>query len=267
MQEKIIIFTDLDGTLLDKNTYSFEKALPVVKKLKERKIPLIFCTGKTRAENEYYQKKLGLREPFIVENGGAIFIPKGYFSFPTPEIIKLGVSVTKLREALEKIRKKTKFKILGFGDMTAKEVAKDANLPLNLAKLAKKKEFNESFKFLEPKEKEKILFREIKKLGFNYAHGGRYYNIFGKNTDKGKAVKKLTELFKREFKKVKSIGLGDSPNDIPMLKAVDLPILVKTPEGKWHPKVAKLKKVVKIDGIGPEGWVKAIEKYVLKEKL
>jgi len=261
--ERSIIFTDLDGTLLDKNTYSFEQVLPYVEKLKKAKIPIIFCTGKTRAENEYYQRKLKIKDPFIVENGGAIFIPKNYFSFKTPEVIELGVPYSRLRSALEKIKRTTKFRIIGFGDMSPREIAKDAHLPLRLAKLAKQKQYNESFKFLEPKEKEKILIKKIKELGFNFAHGGRYYNIFGKNTDKGKAVKKLTQLFKKEFGKIKTLGLGDSPNDIPMLKAVNIPLLVKTPSGEWNPKVAKMKRIIKIDGIGPQGWIKAIKKYVL----
>ena len=268
---KKIVFTDLDGTLLDGFSYSFKKALPYLKILKEKKIPVIFCTCKTQTENEYFQKELRNNAPFIAENGGAIFLPKNYFSFSFPYskpsknyfIIELSEPYKKLKAILNKIKKETKFKIKGFGDMSAKEVAKDSGLSLEMAKLAKKKNYNESFKFQESAEKEKILFEKIKKAGFNFTHGGRYYNIFGKNADKGKAVKILAKLFKKEFGKIKTIGIGDSLNDLSMLKVVDVPILVKNKNGIWNPKI-RFQKLHRINGIGPEGWIKGIEKFVLK---
>jgi len=269
---KTIIFTDLDGTLLDPFTYSPKKAEPILKILKQKKIPVIFCTCKTQAENEYYQKKLKIKDPFIVENGGAIFIPKKYFSFSFPYdksskdhfIIELGVDYKKIRKGLEKIKKQTKLKIRGFGDMTVEEVAKDTGLSLKMAEMAKQKKYNESFKFEEPREAAKILFKKIKESGFNGSHGGRYYNIFGKNTDKGKAVKVLRKLFKKEFKEVKTIGLGDGLNDFSMLKVVDIPVLVQDKIGIWNPHV-KSPRFHKIKGIGPKGWTRAINKFVLNE--
>ncbi len=273
---KQIIFTDLDGTLLDGFNYSFKKALPYLKILKEKKIPVVFCTCKTQAENEYFQKKLKNNTPFIAENGGAIFIPKNYFSFSFPYskssknyfIIELSEPYKKLRAVLNKIKKETGFKIKGFGDMSAKEVSEDSGLSLKMAKLAKRKNYNESFILLnnsnkDEAEKEKILFEKIKKAGFNFTHGGRYYNIFGKNAGKGKAVKILAKLFQKEFGEIKTIGLGDSLNDLSMLKVVDVPILVKNKNGIWNPKI-KFSKLYRINGIGPEGWVKGIESFVLK---
>ena len=75
-----IIFTDLDGTLLDKK-YSYSPANQALKLVKKQKIPIIICTSKTRAEIEYYRKKLRNKDPFISENGGAVFVPKKYFDF------------------------------------------------------------------------------------------------------------------------------------------------------------------------------------------
>ena len=269
---KTIIFTDLDGTLLDPFTYSPKKVMPLLKVLKKRKIPLVFCTCKTQAENEYYQKRLKIKDPFIVENGGAIFIPKKYFSFSFPHnksskeyfIIELGANYKEIREAFKKIKKETRLKIKGFGDMTAKEVAKDSGLTIKMAELAKKKKYNESFKFEEPREAAKLLFRKIKEAGFNGTHGGKYYNIFGKNTDKGKAVRILRKLFKKEFKNVRTIGLGDGLNDFSMLRVVDVPILVEDKIGAWNPH-ATSPRFHRIKGIGPEGWIRAINKFILNE--
>ena len=264
---KQVLFTDLDGTLLDLFDYSYDAALPALKSVKERKIPVIFCTAKTLVENEFYHRILGFEDPFIVDNGGAIFIPQHYFSFvfPCTErdgycVIELGASYEELRAALTAIRAETGFKITGFGDMTAEEVANDANLSVEEARRAKKKEYNESFIFDESEEKESILFEKIKEKGFAVTHGGRYYNIHGKNADKGIAVKRLTELFKREYGDVETIGIGDSRNDIPMLKAVDQPAVVKNKQGSWLE--LSLPNLYKAQGEGPAGWAEVVERFI-----
>jgi mannosyl-3-phosphoglycerate phosphatase len=265
---KKVLFTDLDGTLLDFFDYSYEVAIPALEALEQSSIPIVFCTAKTLAENEYYQKEMGIEDPFIVDNGGAIFIPKDYFSFRFDCknkgnycVIELGASYEMLREALKAIRAETGFKITGFGDMTAEEVAKDANLSVEKAKLAKAKGYNESFIFDEPKGKEAVLFEKIREKGFSFTHGGRYYNIHGKNADKGNAVKILTQLFKKEYGAVKTIGVGDSRNDISMLKAVEQPAIVKNKKGTWLD--VSIPDLYKAEGEGPEGWVEVVEKFIL----
>ena len=81
---KAIIFTDLDGTLLDKETYSFELARPALQMIKQKGIPLVLSSSKTRTEIELYRKELENAHPFVSENGGAVFVPKGYLSFSFP---------------------------------------------------------------------------------------------------------------------------------------------------------------------------------------
>lgn len=76
---RIVVFTDLDGTLLDHATYRFDAALPALRLLKARQIPLVVCSSKTASEIEALRNRLRLSHPFISENGGAIFVPRGYF--------------------------------------------------------------------------------------------------------------------------------------------------------------------------------------------
>ena len=70
-----VIYTDLDGTLLDHHTYSFEEALETVHALRDRGIPIVPCTSKTRAETAELMHAAGLFGPMIVENGAAIWVP------------------------------------------------------------------------------------------------------------------------------------------------------------------------------------------------
>ena len=262
MQMKKIIFTDLDGTLLDSDNYSYEKAKNALELLKKKEIPLIFCTSKTRAEIEFWRKKIGNNDPFISENGGGIFVPKDYFSFKIQSdeeynnylLIKLGINYSQLIGFINFL--KEKYNIRSFYDMSSKEIAVDANLELTQAELAKKREFDLPFKILN-KEQEKSILNEIGKHGLNYTIGGRYYHLLGDN-NKGEAVRILSDLFRRKYGDIKTIAIGDSENDLQMLDSVNEGFLVKKKNGSYASNKYK-----KVKGVGPEGWNKIVQQEVL----
>lgn len=265
----LLVFTDLDGTLLDHDTYSFESALPAINALKERNIPLIFCTSKTRAEIENIQLQLDNNHPFISENGGAIFIPKGYFSHSfhfTREdhnyfIIELGTPYAKLREVLKQVCTLLPDKLRGFGDFTPHEVANLCGFSLSHAKRAKKREYDEPF-ILEDEADKELLQEIASHSNLKINQGGRFYHLTGHN-DKGEALLLLRDIYKQKSPPLKTIALGDSLNDLPMLKAVDYPILVQKPGGYYDPSV-KLENLILATASGPSGWCEAILKLLNK---
>ncbi|MBW2980171.1 HAD-IIB family hydrolase [Candidatus Woesearchaeota archaeon] len=262
--DKIIIFSDMDGTFLDHSTYSYSKAMPAIRKIVKNKIPFVFCSSRVSHEMDIYYKKIKIRHPFISENGAAIFIPKGYFKFNFKhdyikkgnKIIQFGTKYEKLRKVLVKIRKETGYNMKGFGDLTLKELSENAGISLKKARLAKKREFTEPFIILDG-DINKIK-KLIKKHGLNYTKGGRYHYIMGKN-DKGKAVNTLKKLFKKEFGKITTIGLGDGQNDLPMLKNVDYGYQVKTYKGEYS---YRNKAVIRINKIGPKGFNEAVLRHL-----
>jgi mannosyl-3-phosphoglycerate phosphatase len=264
-----LVFTDLDGTLLDHETYSFEPALSAIHALKKRNIPLIICTSKTRAEIEQVRTELHNTHPFISENGGAIFIPKNYFSstFPfTREepnyfIIELGIPYSKLREVFHLIKNLKPGKIKGFGDFSPQEVAEICGFSLQKANLAKKREYDEPFILENDAALNKIL-ETAKDSNLQITRGGRFYHLLGDN-DKGKAILLLKNIYKEKSKHLKSIALGDSLNDLPMLEVVDYPILVQKPNGSYDPSV-ELNNLILASGRGPSGWCNAVFKLLNK---
>lgn len=263
-----IVFTDLDGTLIDHNTYSYDAARSALEALKDNNIPLIFCTSKTRAELEVYVKELDIHHPFISENGGAIFIPSDYFDFEYDHtrdmnryrIIELGTAYETLRAVLVDIRRSTGFNIIGFGDLDDAGVSADTGLDIDSARLARMREYDEAFRLEEGKDAADELVELIHSHDLNYTRGGRYWHIIGDN-DKGKAVRILTEIYRRKFGNIKTIGLGDSLNDLPMLRSVDIPLLVQKPDGKHDPSITDTG-IGRVEGIGPLGWNHAILKLI-----
>jgi len=260
---KIVIFTDLDGTLLDRETYSFSPAEPALHLMRLKNIPLILASSKTRAEIEIYRKKLENDHPFISENGGAVFIPKNYFSFLFPYdreldeylVLELGTFYLQIIEVLESIKKETGIKIKGFSDLTEEELTSLCGLSLEEAELAKRREYDEPF-LIKGEEKEiEIVKRKIEEKGMNYVWGGRFHHILGEN-DKGKAVEILKELYENQFFSISTVGIGNSLNDLHMLSAVDHPIFLKEKESV-SPEIP-FKNVTWVEGTGPHAWNEAI---------
>lgn len=265
-----MIFTDLDGTLLDHLTYSFQQALPALNALKEKSIPLVFCTSKTRAETEKIRRQTKNTHPFIVENGGAIFIPEGYFSPESDlttasvkkvekdakyQVIEFGTPYAHLREVLSKIQAQHPGKIRGFGDLSANEIAKLCDLSTEEASLAKHREYDEPFVLDEERLKRKIQ-EDARRSNLQITRGGRFYHLMGAN-DKGKATLNLIEIYRKQFEALKSIALGDSLNDLPMLAAVDIPILLPKADGRYDSSV-KLQGLKFAKDTGPSGWCEAV---------
>jgi mannosyl-3-phosphoglycerate phosphatase len=235
---KKVVFADLDGTFLNEK-YEYTEIKPIVHKLSALGCSVVFCSSKTRQEIEFYRKVTGINEPFISENGAAVFIPQSYFPLkydchksPRYNIIRLGTPYETLRKKLLDIKKKSLAEIVGFGDMTLQELAYDTGLPMHLARLAQKREHDEPFRIIEGK-KAPIL-KAITKEGLKCTEGGRYFHLTGDN-DKGKAVSVLKTLYNQTFGQIETFAVGDGPNDLPMLKAVDKPFFIsKKPQAKFN---------------------------------
>lgn len=242
---KKLIFTDLDGTFLNHDDYSFDASKEALGVIKDQGIPLIFTTSKTRVEVLKLQKKVGINEPFIVENGAAFFIPKGYQNLPMDyfgeypkiydfegyELLVFGKRYAQILEFYNKY--KDEFGMRGFSDMSLEEVIQLTSLDEESAQLAMQRDFTEPFLL-----KDISLFERLNNLASTYnikiTQGGRFFHLIGEKQDKGVAVKKTTELFSKLYKEeVQSIALGDGPNDIVMFENVDIPIAIKNHLGKF----------------------------------
>lgn len=265
---QLLVFTDLDGTLLDAITYSWTAARDALETLRRQRIPLILVSSKTRAEIEALRVDLDHRHPFVVENGGALFIPEGYFRAATPqtptrngyEVIELGTSYETLRQALGEIAHVVGVPLRGFHDMTIEEVAERTGLSTEDAELAMEREYDEPFLVEGQTALLPSIQREAQERGLTITRGGRFHHLLGES-DKGRACLHLLDRYSHEWqdppRRIASIGLGDSANDLSMLQMVDYPVVVQHPDGSYDPSL-HLSTLHRADGIGPVGWNRAV---------
>ncbi len=257
---KAIIFTDLDGTLLEAKTYSFREAAPALELIREAGVPLVLCSSKTRAELELCQHRLGIAGPFIAENGGAVFAPAGYFRSPAGSVRSgryfvsaFGTPYREVRQAFVQLRERLAAAVKGFGDMTAEEISEVTGLPEAEAILAKERDFTEPFLF-DGAPDERFL-AAIESAGLHWTQG-RLFTLMGDH-DKGRAVRLLQRWYESEQGRLITIGVGDSLNDLPLLREVDHPVLVRNADGE-HDRRIDLPGMIRTEGIGPSGWNSAV---------
>jgi mannosyl-3-phosphoglycerate phosphatase len=268
---EFIIFTDLDGTLLDFKTYSFDSALEALTFIKDNNIPLIITTSKTKAEVSDFMRMLNIHEPFIVENGGGIFLPKIYRGVITEigveyddfRFVTLGLDINKILSFAN--TSKAEFNIKLYNDFSEEELSIYTGLEKENVLKSQKRNFSVPFIFLDDNEYNiKELKNRASKKGIKILRGGRFYHFVGINQDKGRAVK-IVQQFIEELLNIKtvSIGIGDSLNDLDMLKSTDIPVLVKKYDGTYEN--VNITKALRSTLPGPEGFNEMILK-ILKAK-
>ena len=68
----IVIFTDLDGSLLHRDTFEFDNIKNYIKSLINEGVIIIPNSSKTEREIEKFNQELGINLPYISENGSSI---------------------------------------------------------------------------------------------------------------------------------------------------------------------------------------------------
>ena len=275
MSTRILVFTDIDGTLIDIDNGDYSATKDLIKKLQEMDIPVIFCSNKTEEELEKIRRETGLCDPFIVENGGAILIPNNYFQISDRENfnkkysvinnekyekIELGKNIKYVINEIKKIGKKYNIELVGVHDLSDEELAEKMNMDLDSAKRMRNRQYGETIIEIN-REKIPDLIKYAKAEGVDVNFGGKFYSaVIGHN--KGKAVAILKDLFRKKYpnENLIFIGVGDSKNDESMLELMDMPLIVQNKDLTWVD--LKIKTIVKVSGIGPLGWKEVYNRII-----
>jgi len=261
-----IIFTDLDGTLLDHHDYSFEAAVPALQAAQDRGIPLILTTSKTLAEVQKINQALQNAQPAIVENGCALCFPldRDYpFEIGSHETIR-GYAVVRFPPPYAKIlqfiaqqRARHQWHLQGFDDMSPTDVAALTGLDEHQAEDAKQRLCSEPFLWLDNEDDLKRFIAAARDVRLEVTRGGRFWHLMGQS-GKAQAMQAMRALFTADAAQAPTIiALGDSENDRGMLESADIAVVIKRHDGT-HLDCRGKKKTLYTQQQGPAGWNAAI---------
>jgi mannosyl-3-phosphoglycerate phosphatase len=242
----IVVVTDLDGTLLDHDTYEAGPATAAVTALQDAGIMIVCCSAKTRAEQQIHRQQLAIGGPFIVENGAAIL------SDDDDPLEVLGLAYHEVRSRLARAADHLGVTVRGFADMSLAELMQRTNLSEAAAIRAKAREYTEAFVVVDPETDPDELAAALAQADLTLQRGARFWTASGAH-DKGLAVERLRQRLTRDLgDRPLLYGLGDTYNDAAMLAAVDVPFLVQRPDGSWAD--LPVDGLERLPGIGPAGW-------------
>jgi len=272
-QAPCIVSTDLDGTLLDHHSYSWQEARPAIARLTKHAIPIIFNTSKTLSEARALQHSMGISGPVIVENGSAMVFthdtPTHFFNHSTiePQIIaadeKALLFGTTRQTLLQFIKQQRDFfaeaLLEGYNDWSIAQICESTGLSESEAIRASEKLFSEPFVWTSDKNTFEKFEQAANAEGFNILQGGRFFHLQG-DTNKSKPLqwlKKIREDSTSSSKHTPLICLGDNKNDIHMLNIADYPVCIKSPTTEY-PTIHPNEKCIFTQEYGPKGWQHAI---------
>ena len=268
---ELVVVSDVDGCLLDARTYSHAEAAPAVAALERHAVPLVLCTSKTRAEVERLQHDIGITAPFVVENGGALYVPPGAFPFAIPtahevagyQVVAFGRPHAAVLRTLLDTAARVGVAVVTFDGMSTEEVADECGLTLAQARLAKLREYDEPFRLAAPTSgaARTRLWRALREAGLHCSSGGRFEHVTG-GTDKSVPLAVLRRLYSSIYRTVEIVGIGDGLNDLELLDAVDIPVVVRNEGGASDLLLRELRGARLTTLEGPAGWREAIERVL-----
>ncbi len=272
-----LLVTDLDGTLLDHEHYSFDAAVQALSAARRQRVPIVFNTSKTLAEclqlkQSLKQQELGMEDPIIYENGAGVALPittwpegpwsraAGVHSHAEHWVVPLAPSYEHIRGILQSLRRNRHFRFTGFGDMTTAQVRDATGLTLENAAAARERHFDEPLLWQDIGSRSIEFTRAVEDAGLQLTRGGRFLHVMGA-ADKGRAMLWLARQYSTPRPQL--VALGDSENDLPMLRAADIAVLVRSP-AQQLPELCTTDpddcpgRVVITDEVGPAGWNTAV---------
>lgn len=261
-----IVFTDLDGTLLD-DRYDLPEAAYMCNELHTRGVLTVPASSKTKAELSELKALLNYDAPLISENGAGIIWPK--YLQKALALLSDGpentLSYQQICDVLHDMREGHNFQFSGFYDLSAEEVAQATGLDVHAAALAKERFASEPITWSDSPVRLADFKAQLLAHGLVMQAGGRFLHIMNP-TDKGKAAHRILEVVAAACdSQLTVLACGDSPNDKPMLEMAHACVEFPQRDGSYmdcaNPSCVKAKSA------GALPWLEAVNELVCKSQF
>lgn len=265
-----LIFSDLDGTLLDHHTYRHDEANGTLAALESQHIPLILASSKTQSELVFYREVLRNRHPFIAENGAAVFIPVGYFAQQPADtrtengfwIKEFVAARSHWQQLIQQLPPDFQHDFTTFGEAGIDGIIRMTGLDVHAAARAAHRSYGEPVYWHGSPGRRREFIKSLRHNGAKVLEGGRFLHVSG-DCDKGQALQWLTEIYQQnsDDQTIETIALGDSNNDVAMLETADQAIVIRSPVHP-PPRLRHQTKSITSTYFGPRGWAEALGEYL-----
>jgi mannosyl-3-phosphoglycerate phosphatase len=269
----LLIFTDLDGTLLDLDSADWQPAEAALRLAQSRGVSIIPSCSKTFEECVQLQQQMNLHSPIIFENGAGVALPKTQFRRPSAPgveeqdgfwICHVAQPYAHVRAILQSLRQTKHYQFRGFGDMSELQIADYTNRALPMAQLAKKRRHSEVLYWLDDAKSFDAFAKDVEKQGLKLSRGSHAIQV-GSPCDKGQAMRWLVKLYQKLLgTKPLVVAIGDTGNDLSMLQSADVAVVVRSPYAiplNYRPASPAQRSTI-TDEPGPAGWNRAVKQLL-----
>ena len=257
----IVIFTDLDGSLLHRDTFKFDSIKDYIKSLINMGIIIIPNSSKTEKEIEKFNEELGVSLPYISENGSSIH-GLNLITSNFPDKLILSREKEELLKIFEnKVPVKLKEKCFQILKMSRKEQEKILGQEDEKLKFALNRKYTLPFLFKGNKSEKKKLLKILNSNSLTLQEGGRVFNLCD-NINKVKSMNRVIKILKKTEDKIKTIAVGDNYNDLDMLRSCDIPCLVFNDQ--FIQDQINIENLIFSNKPSPEGWADVIKTALVK---
>lgn len=242
---RLLVFSDLDGTLLDHQTYTWQPAAGVLRRLELAGCGVILASSKTAAEIAPLRDAMGLRDwPAIVENGSGVLDPGEDGTGDDAAYRELRAAIARLPAGFT-----------GFGDMTSQDIAAHTGLSAEAAELARARQFSEPGLWSGNDADRERFIDKARQAGLAAQQGGRFLTL----SHGGTKADRMEALIAR-YRPARTVALGDAPNDVEMLDRADFGVVVANPASPGIPPLPgeDAGRIRRTRLPGPQGWAEAM---------
>lgn len=252
--QSAIVFTDLDATLLEPDGSLLSEAASLVRRLAQAEVSVVPVTSKTRLEVSDWLRRLRIPGPAIFENGARTVLGE------TVEISPSAVACASLLELLWHCSRETGVPVRPLTEMSEDELERLTGLSPREQAGARSREY--TLPFLAETDDLAPLRRSLQSTGrVAIVKGGRFWHLMGLHSK--------ADFFARVRGHCgawgTTLGLGDAPNDIPILAAVDRPAIIRGEAGHAPELVERFPAAYRTAERAGAGWVEAISELVPPE--